>query len=100
MAQVRWAQQAAEDLEAIAQHIACDSPHYAKLLVLDVLAAVSRAGEFPQIGRVVPELGDPLIREILLGSYRMICRTGEDLVEVLTIYHSARLLDPYRLSSG
>ena len=41
-----------------------------------------------------------VIREILLGSYRMIYRTGENLVEALTIYHSARLLDPYRLSSG
>ncbi len=44
-----------------------------------------------------PEINDPEIREILFGSYRIVYRVKGELVEILTIYHGARLLDPTRL---
>jgi plasmid stabilization system protein ParE len=65
---------------------------------MDVLAAVERLADFPNSGRVVPELKDPAIREILLGSYRIVYRVKGDLVELLTVYHGARVLDPSRLT--
>ena len=65
---------------------------------MDVLAAVERLADFPNSGRVVPELKDPVIREILFGSYRIVYRVKGDLVELLTVYHGARLLDPSRLT--
>jgi plasmid stabilization system protein ParE len=98
MAEVRWTPQAADDLEAVADFIATDSPHYARLFTMDVLAAVERLADFPNSGRVVPELKDPAIREILFGSYRIVYRVKGDLVELLTVYHGARLLDPSRLT--
>jgi len=97
MAEVRWTPQAADDLEAIADFIDADSPQYARLFTMDVLAAVERLADFPNSGRVVPELKDPAIREILFGSYRIVYRVKGDLVELLTVYHGARLLDPSRL---
>ncbi len=97
MAEVRWTPQAADDLEAIAEFIAKDSPHYASLFVIDVLAAVERVASFPLSGRVVPEARDATTCEIILGSYRIIYRVREDLVEVLTVHHGARLLDPSRM---
>ena len=54
-------------LEAIAELIAEDSPYYASLFVMDVLAAVERAASFPHSGRVVPETRDPSLRETMLG---------------------------------
>jgi len=39
---------------------------------MDVLAAVERLADFPNSGRLVPELKDPAIREILFGSYRIV----------------------------
>jgi len=98
MAEVRWTPQAADDLEAVADFIAADSPYYAKLFTMDVLAAVERLADFPNSGRVVPELKDPAIREILFGSYRIVYRVKGDLVELLTVYHGARLLDPSKLT--
>lgn len=98
MAEVRWAPQAAEDLESIARFISHDSPHYAQLFVIDVFGAVERLGAFPQSGRIVPERNDPALREIILGNYRIVYRTKADLVEILTVYHGARLLDPDRLA--
>lgn len=97
MAEVIWTPQAADDLEAIAEHIAMDSPHYASLFVMDVLAAIERIAGFPRSGRVVPEIRNPAVRETVLGNYRIIYRVREELVEVLTIYHGARLLDPSRI---
>ena len=97
MAEVRWTPQAASDLEAIADFIAQDSPQYASLFVIDVFAAVERLGPFPESGRIVPEKGDPAIREIIFGNYRIVYRHRKDLVELLTIHHGARLLDPTRL---
>ena len=97
MVEVRWTLQAAEDLESIADFISKDSPHYARLFVIDVLEAVERLSNFPKLGRIVPEVDDPVIREIILGNYRIIYRATDDSPEVLTVYHGARLLDPSKI---
>ena len=98
MAQVRWTPQASDDLDAIAEFISQDSLHYAALFVLDVLQAVDRLSEFPKLGRVVPEIDNPAVREIILGSYRIIYRLRESVVEILTIFHGSRILDPSKLN--
>lgn len=98
MAEVRWTPQAADDLEAITEFIAADSASYAKLFAIDALAAVERLSEFPFSGRIVPELNDPAVREILFGNYRTVYRVSDNLVELLLIYHGARLLDPSELA--
>jgi plasmid stabilization system protein ParE len=98
MAQVRWTLQAADDLEAIVEFIATDSPHYASLLAWEVIRAVDRLALFPRSGRTLPELHNLTIRESILGNYRIVYRAKKDLVEILTIYHGARLLDASRFS--
>ena len=97
MAEVRWTPQALGDLEAITEFIAKDSPHYASLFVLDVFSAVERLERFSESGRVVPEKNEPAVREIILGSYRIVYRLRDDVAELLTIHHGARLLDPSQL---
>ena len=97
MAEVRWTLQASDDLDAIAQFIAKDSPQYARLFVSDVFQAVERLSEFPQSGRIVPEFNDPVVREVILGNYRLVYRLKAKLIEMLTVYHGARLLDPTTL---
>jgi toxin ParE1/3/4 len=97
MAEIRWTLQAANDLEAIVEFIAADSRHYAQLLAINVLKAVDRLAGLPRSGRIVPELGDSSIREIILGNYRVIYRVRQDVVEILAVYHGARMLDPSRL---
>ena len=94
MVEIRWTEQAADDLEAIAEFIANDSPHYASIFCIDVLAAVERLNIFPDRGRIVPEWTNSSVRELILGNYRIIYRRRDELVEVLSVYHSSRLLDP------
>ncbi len=97
MVEIRWTLQASQDLDSIAEFIAKDSPQYARLFIVDVLQAVDRVGEFPKVGRVVPERDDPNVREVILGNYRIVYRLQKECVELLTIYHGARLLDPKSL---
>lgn len=97
MVEVRWTPQAAEDLDSIVEFIARDSPQYARLFVLDIFQTVERISKFPQSGRVVPELKNLVVREVILGQYRLVYRLKGAGLDLLTIYHVARLLDPSNL---
>ncbi len=97
MVEVRWTPQAAEDLDSIVEFIARDSPQYARLFVLDIFQTVERISKFPQSGRVVPELKNLVVREVILGQYRLVYRLKGVGLDLLTIYHGARLLDPSKL---
>jgi toxin ParE1/3/4 len=97
VAEVRWTPQAADDLEAITEFIALDSAAYAAKFASDILETAAHLEEFPESGRVVPEIGQIQIRELLMGNYRIIYRVPSALVEILTIHHGARILRPDEL---
>jgi plasmid stabilization system protein ParE len=86
-----WAPQAIEDAEAIRAYVARDSPHYADLVVERIVAAVSLLASSPRSGRVVPEVGDESLRELIHGNYRIVYRLGRDTIEIVTVFHGARL---------
>ena len=90
MTRVIWAPQAIQDVEAIRAHIARDSAHYADLVVERLVAAVERLQNHPRSGRVVAELGDDSIREVIHGNYRIVYRLRSDLIEIATVFHGAR----------
>ena len=92
MKRVTWTRQAIEDVEAIKAYVARDSERYAAMLAERLVAAVGRLGSFPQSGRVVPEVGDESLREVIHGNYRLVYRLQVEAVEVITVYHAARLL--------
>jgi addiction module RelE/StbE family toxin len=88
---VLWAPQAIQDVEAIRAHVVRDSARYADLVVERIIAAVDRLQDHPLSGRVVPELGDTSIREVIHGNYRIVYRLRDDVVEIATVFHGARL---------
>jgi addiction module RelE/StbE family toxin len=87
---VRWTPQAANDLQAIYDFIARDSPHYAQLTVEDILAAIDRLGQFPLMGRRIPERPRDDLRELIKPPYRIVYRVSE-VVKILTIFRASRL---------
>jgi toxin ParE1/3/4 len=97
---ITWAPQAVEDVEAIRAYVARDSAHYADLLVERIIAAVARLESHPFSGRVVPEVGEESIREIIQGSYRIVYRVNRDLAQVVTVFHGAALFRFDRESRG
>ncbi|MDR4475314.1 MAG: type II toxin-antitoxin system RelE/ParE family toxin [Nitrospira sp.] len=86
-----WTRRAIADVQAIKQFIAQDSPHAAQLVAQRLVAAVERLTLFPESGRIVPELADPQIREVVQGSYRIVYRLLGQQAHILTVHHSARL---------
>ena len=96
MAAIAWAGPALADLRQIHQFIARDSTQYAGIMVRRIRTAVSRLGNFPKSGRVVPEFPDGPYREVLVGHYRVVHRHLEDkdMVLVLAVVHGSRLLPP------
>jgi addiction module RelE/StbE family toxin len=89
---IRWAPQAADDLEAIRDFIARDSPHYARLVCRRIVASIEQLALFPLMGRVVPEMAMSDIRELIVAPYRIVYRIRGDIIEIATIFHAARLL--------
>lgn len=67
--EVRWTPQAADDLQAIYDFIARDSPHYAQLTLEDILAAIDRLEQFPLMGRHIPERARDDLRELIKPPY-------------------------------
>ena len=94
---IYWTRQAREDLRDIRAYIARDAPITAAAYVRRLRASVERLRSFPQIGQVVPELKRTEIRELIRGNYRVIYRFQGDRVDILTVYHSSRLLDDTQL---
>ena len=93
MARIVWTRQSREDIEAIRAFIARDAPKTADAFLAQLIAAVDRLEQFPFLGGVVPELTGGDVRERIHGNYRIIYRASEELVEILMVYHGARLLD-------
>lgn len=89
---VVWSRRAVEDIEAIAEYIAHDSPAYAAGVVRTVIKKTKRLSQFPKSGRKVPEFDDENIRELLAYSYRVIYRIQENEVLVAAVIHGKRLL--------
>ena len=87
-----WSHSALGDLANIREYIARDSRNYAKKFVDGVFTATERLSVFPRSGRVVPEIGNPNIREIGHNSYRIIYEVAEDDVNIVAIVHGRRLL--------
>ena len=92
MARLRWTLQALEDLESIGIHIARDSDHFARMFAQRVIDRASTLESFPHAGRIVPELQLENVREIY--------RQTDDSVQILTVHHSARLLDSSQFEAG
>ena len=83
---------AIRDLESIVRFIAHDSPQRARRFGYALIDGALSIGPFPESGRVVPELGDPDVREMIHGSYRIIyeVKRSPEAVFVLRFWHAAR----------
>ena len=78
------------DLKQIHEYIAKDSRYYAKKVVQTIVEKTEELMVFPEIGRIVPEIDDPNIRELFVYSYRLIYEISSDGIEILAVIHGRR----------
>ena len=89
---VEWSPLALDRVSDIARYIADDNPDAAERWVNELFDSVERLADFPESGRVVPEVGVRRIREVIFGAYRVIYSV-KDKVEILTVRRGSQLLD-------
>ena len=67
-----WTPIAVQDLRDICDFISRDNPVTAQRMSEELIKQAEAMALFPQSGRMVPEKKDPLIRETIFGSYRIL----------------------------
>src|ERR1700730_8871965 len=87
-----WTPIAVQDLRDICDFISRDNPVAAQRMGEELIKQSEAMAVLPQSGRLGPEKKDPLIRESIVGSYRIIHRVDEanKVVSLARIWHSAR----------
>ncbi|MEE4109795.1 MAG: type II toxin-antitoxin system RelE/ParE family toxin [Halieaceae bacterium] len=81
---VEWSPLALDRVADIARYIAKDNPGAAERWVNELFDSVERLADFPESGRIVPEVGVRRIRELIFGAYRVIYSV-RGKVEVVTV---------------
>ena len=86
MVKIIWTNCALNDLEDIAEYIARDSEKYAKVTIEGILQETKLLEKQPLIGRIVPEINNEKIREVIKGNFRIIYEYDKPKVNILTIH--------------
>lgn len=89
---LQWSRRSQRDLHEVGQFIAKDDRRAAGAWVEKLVEAAGRAAAHPLSGRMVPELGREDIREVLVGTYRVVYRVHKTHVFVLTVFEGHRRL--------
>jgi len=91
--ELKWSEEALEDIDSIATYIEKDSSIYAKSVVTKIFEKVEILSDFSQMGRIVPELNNDNIRELFIYSYRLIYSINDDAILIIAVIHGKRLIE-------
>ena len=87
-----WTHEALNQLAEIEGYISKDSLKRAVLFVDQLVEHAESLPDNPGMGRMVPEIGNPNIRELIFKKYRIVYRLKNDCIEILTVFEGHRLL--------
>ena len=91
---VHWTNTAIGHLLAIYEHLARDSPIYARRIVDRLIRRSEEVSDFPLSGRMVPEYETQEIREVIERPYRVIYRATAGRIDILAVVHGTQMLPP------
>lgn len=95
-----WSPLAIERAYEAAAHIAADKPEAALRWLDGLFEVTDKLEDFPESGRIVPEIGLPDFREVVYRrSYRVVYRIEKARVSILTVRNFAQLLDESELNA-
>ena len=87
-----WSPLAVERISEISDYIAEDNTDASIKWLESVFKVIERLKDYPESGRVVPELGKPNLREIIHGHYRIIYKIQQNELFILTVRHLKQIL--------
>jgi len=97
MTVIRWSGPSIREFEGSLDYIARDNRDAADRLARAIHRAVGRLRAFPDSGRMVPELEDPALREVVYAPFRVIYQHQENLVEILAVVRAEQETDFERI---
>ena len=100
MAEIIWTEPALHELDALAEYVALDNSEAASHLVEKVFDKIERLKNFPQSGRVPPELSNSVYREVVVPPCRIFYREDDKRVLILYVMREERQLRAYMLESS
>lgn len=90
---IRFAESAVADLEEIKRWYAeRNVPDVADRLISEIFERLETLRAHPDIGRVVPEFDQPLLRELIHPPLRIVYRREPKHVRIVRVWRSERLL--------
>lgn len=96
--QVIWAESARDALDDVIAYVAQGSQQAALQMLDAALEAGASLATLSERGRVVPELNNPIIREVFVFRYRLMYRVEDARVVVVAFLHGARDFAAWRRS--
>jgi plasmid stabilization system protein ParE len=93
MSAIAWSEPALNDVKALRGWIGRDSEALSNQVVERIFDAVEQAIPFPRIGRVVSEVGDESVRELLFRTFRIVYKAEAERIVVLSVLHGGRPTD-------
>jgi toxin ParE1/3/4 len=88
--EVVWAPRARSDARLALDYIQKESPEAARRFATALVTAARSLAELSERGRIVPELEDPSVRELLLSRYRVVYEVFPERVAVVRVIHARR----------
>lgn len=93
MVKVNWSKQAMEDIHRIKEYYVSFSESYGFKLVDQIFEKELLISSHPEIGRIVPEVNNKNLREIIFKNFRIIYAIFDShRISVLTVHESSRPL--------
>lgn len=87
---VEWSESARSALDEAISYIHQDFPANARQVLQAALTAAASLETSAERGRVVPELADAQVRELLVFRYRLLYRVSTDTVTVVAFLRGVR----------
>ncbi|MFZ3046371.1 MAG: type II toxin-antitoxin system RelE/ParE family toxin [Desulfatirhabdiaceae bacterium] len=87
-----WSPLAVDQVSEIAGYIAQDKPSAAENWIKTIFSKVSQLNFSPEMGRIVPEIANTQVRELIYGNYRIIYRIEMKQIFILTIRHCIQIM--------
>lgn len=80
------------DLKGIQRYISFDAPQAALRFTHRLFSKQKILGTHPEIGRIVPEINNRTMREIIVGNYRVIYGVdySRKKITIIRYWHAAR----------
>ena len=87
-----WTREALQKLNGIEDFIEINNPERAEIFINYLIEQGELISQNPKIGRIVPEILNPEIREIIVKKYRIVYKINKNNIIILTVFEGHRLL--------